>query len=373
MDVAFQGTIDYGGHGRVTIELTRELAQLCDRVTIYPTVVSIDDPTSHKWWKDVPSNVTVASKKGLLDGYLRDVTAFPEHDVVHINYGVLGWPAVISKYTGDTPFVFTAHGIGEPREMVSGIKTQLKWWTSLKLFLPIVARFGEFATVSDYNRRRLREEHGLNATVIPHGIRPERFASISPGNVREEHGIEPDADVLLFVGRFHKYKDIDTLLEGYKIVSDEYRGNVELVLLGGGKNGDEIQSKIQRVGLSDSVTRITDADDDVLAKFYGDATLLAFPSYGERFGLVFLEAMAAQLPIVYVTSGSAPEVVDGAGMATKPKDPKSFSEGILTLLEDEERLAELEQQCESRVAEFTWERAAREYVGLYRKAIRGNR
>ncbi|WP_277543703.1 glycosyltransferase family 4 protein [Haloarcula laminariae] len=371
MDVAFQGTINFGGLGRVTTELCRALGDYCSKVTVYPTVLSVEDPESHEWWDNMPSNVQLAPKKGLVGGYARNIRDFTDHDVVHVNYATLGSSAKISNLISDVPYIYTVHGFGTPDELVMGLKTRLLYKLETELFLPTIARSGKLATISEYNERMLRKHVGdFDPEIVYHGIETEAYENSTTS--LSDFDVSLDAsgneDILLFVGRFHKYKDVPTLLKAFDIVT-EHRDEVKLVLVGGGKNTDTVLNQVEELGIEDDVVLIRDAEDDLIVSLYNSATALAFPSYGEGFGLIYLEALAAGLPVVCVDEGAAPEVVGEAGIMTEARSPSAFAEGLLRLLDDKDLREQLSQQGRERAQSFTWEQAAERYTELYRQAI----
>ncbi len=104
---------------------------------------------------------------------------------------------------------------------------------------------------------------------------------------------------------------------------------------------------------------VADAD---LPALYRQAALLAFPSLYEGFGIPPLEAMACGTPVVASTTSSVPEVVGDAGMLLDPLDGPAWSAAIARLLDDAELCAELRRRGLARVQQFTWERAARQWL-----------
>ena len=100
------------------------------------------------------------------------------------------------------------------------------------------------------------------------------------------------------------------------------------------------------------------------------ADIFAMPSLGEPFGLVFLEAMAMQLPVVALDSGGAPEVVDDGvtGLLVEPGDTDGLTRRLLALLEDPERRQQMGAAGRQRVeALFTTPRMAADTATVYRR------
>jgi len=99
-------------------------------------------------------------------------------------------------------------------------------------------------------------------------------------------------------------------------------------------------------------------DDATLTALYDAATVLAFPSLYEGFGLPLLEAMAHGVPAVVGNAGALPELADGAAVLVDPEDVSSIAAGLERLLADAKLRQELGSAGKRRAAEFTWEKAA---------------
>jgi len=160
MDLGFQATIDYGGLGRYSIGLLKELSTYCESITVYPTPLSVEEPTSHEWWDSMPDNITLEPKRNLISSSLRDLIRFNNHDIIHINYASLGVPALGSKILSGTPFVYTAHHYDQPKEIATDNILKWKYYIDLHLAFPIMASNGELVTVSNHNRNRIQNDWG---------------------------------------------------------------------------------------------------------------------------------------------------------------------------------------------------------------------
>jgi glycosyltransferase involved in cell wall biosynthesis len=175
--------------------------------------------------------------------------------------------------------------------------------------------------------------------------------------------------LLLFVGKFHGYKDATIVVDALNRLKSEGR-DVELVMLsGGGNQYDGVRQRIMEVGRSDDITIITEITDERLYRFYAAASVFTLPSRNEAFGLVFLEAMASGTPIVSVDAGAAPEVVGDAGKLVPQKDIDAFTQAVRRILDDPEVAASLRKQAYKRVEQFSWERAAKRYFEAYSEVV----
>jgi len=90
----------------------------------------------------------------------------------------------------------------------------------------------------------------------------------------------------------------------------------------------------------------------------------------EGFGLPPLEAMACGTPVVASDASSLPEVVGEAGIMVEPRDVRGLAEAMGRALTDKHLRAELRAKGLERAKRFTWERAARETLEVYREVLR---
>ncbi len=111
---------------------------------------------------------------------------------------------------------------------------------------------------------------------------------------------------------------------------------------------------------------VADAD---LPALYAGATAFLFPSLYEGFGLPPLEAMACGTPVLCSNTSSLPEVVDDAALTVDPTDTDAIREALRRILQAADLRAELRSRGLKRAARFSWDRAARETLNVYRTLL----
>jgi len=365
MDIGFQSTIDYGGVGRFTVELLKELAPMCDQVTLYPTTISISDPESHPWWENMPENIHLADRKGLFTGAIRDTIQFQSHDLIHINYASLGMPAVISKILADVPFVYTFHYGGDPATMSSERSHQIKYWVEQMFCLPVVSKFGKIVSVSKYNRDRLPHEY--DSEVVYNSGSPSMFENSGDMDVSKNLSILNEEAVILYTGKLHGFKDGETVIEGFKRAQNLVNRPLKLVLAVG--SGGYDSRKIKKSIDSEDIIVLEDISDKIMSNLYKCAEVFVFPSYAESFGIVFLEAMSSKTPIIYSDEGAAPEIVNDAGLKIEARNSKQCGDKIAEMIQSRELRQECVKNGVERRRDFSWETAAQEYHEIYKDLI----
>jgi glycosyltransferase involved in cell wall biosynthesis len=174
---------------------------------------------------------------------------------------------------------------------------------------------------------------------------------------------------ILYVGTLEPRKNIPTLLRAFAALPQK---DVGLVLVGGrGWLYHAVESTIEELGLYPRIIRPGYVADDLLPLWYNAATVFAYPSLYEGFGMPLLEAMACGTPVVAADSTSLPEAVgrDGAGMLAPPQDVAAWTQALNTLLDDDEHRRDLSAQGSERAATFTWAETARHTVASYQRAL----
>lgn len=187
--------------------------------------------------------------------------------------------------------------------------------------------------------------------------------------VKEKFGVE--GDFILFVSTIEPRKNLPTLLAAYSKLRDTYKSKAHLVVAGHkGWLTDEVDQAIEKYNLYD-VCFLGSVPTQELAYLYNAARVLAFPSFYEGFGLPPLEAMASGTPVIASNVSSLPEVVGDAGLLQDPNDVEAWTVALHRVLTDNELHAELSAKSLIRASTFSWERAARETLDVYRKVAKG--
>ena len=148
---------------------------------------------------------------------------------------------------------------------------------------------------------------------------------------------------------------------------DELKHTV-LVLAGADRgSGPDIRARADALGVTSAVRIVTAADDATVVTWLQRASLLAYPSLYEGFGLPALEAMATGTPVVASTAASIPEVVGQAGVLVEPTDVRAWYEALVAVLGSPSRAAQMREAGVARAATFTWRRTATATREVYRE------
>jgi len=219
-------------------------------------------------------------------------------------------------------------------------------------------------------------------TLIAHvGVAPERVRAIHGGfdagrfGPEAQPGDEARAAALGLPERFVLYpanlwphKNHERLVEAFARAAID--DDVALVLCGDPRGGaDRLAARAVALGAGGRVRHVGFVEHDTLPVLYRRATALVFPSLYEGFGTPPLEAMASGCPVAASSAGSLPEVVGDAALSFDATDVDAIAAAIERIVADAALRERLRAGGPAHAARFTWARAAREHLELYREAV----
>jgi glycosyltransferase involved in cell wall biosynthesis len=175
-------------------------------------------------------------------------------------------------------------------------------------------------------------------------------------------------EFILFVSTIEPRKNIPTLLRAFRRLRDNYKSQATLVIAGHrGWLVEEVDAVIEELQLGNTVRCLGGVPNEELVFLYNAAKLFVLPSFYEGFGLPPLEAMACGTPVIVSDTSSLPEVVGDAGWLVHPEDVEGLTVAMYRILSDENLRREMRAKGLKRAATFSWERAARQTIQVYRK------
>jgi glycosyltransferase involved in cell wall biosynthesis len=180
-------------------------------------------------------------------------------------------------------------------------------------------------------------------------------------------GIDTSRPIVLAVGNLQPRKNLVRLIEAFERV---LAGGIDadLVLTGPEHyRADLIHDAA--AGLDRRVRFTGYLSDEQLAACYATATLFAFPSLFEGFGIPAIEAMAHGTPVVCSDTGALPEVCRDAALYFDPTSVESMASALATVLRDQATRDRLSEAGTARQREFSWSRAATETLNVYRETV----
>ena len=182
-----------------------------------------------------------------------------------------------------------------------------------------------------------------------------------------------DKPYLLAVGVLQPRKNLEVLLDAFALLKLGPHPPPHRLIIAG-KRGWLDETDAQLAALPAEVTReivlAGYVSDDALPTLYGGADALCYPSRYEGFGLPPLEAMACGCPVLCSRASSLPEVVGDAGILLPFGDSSAWAHALEKLLASPAVQARWRERGPERAALFSWEKAGRETVEIYKECVR---
>jgi glycosyltransferase involved in cell wall biosynthesis len=181
-----------------------------------------------------------------------------------------------------------------------------------------------------------------------------------------------DDEFVLYVGTIEPRKNIITLIKAFEEVLHSTPLRPQLVIAG--KKGwltDELFAYIDSAKLGDRLRLTGYLGDDELRALYSACRVMVYPALYEGAGLPALEAMACGAPVITTNTPAIAEMVGDNARLFSPADSRALAEHLVELLTTPALRESLSRAGITHAARFTWERAARETLAVYRQ-VTGN-
>jgi glycosyltransferase involved in cell wall biosynthesis len=195
-------------------------------------------------------------------------------------------------------------------------------------------------------------------TSVPSWVDTEMFKPLSEDEVKqlkkELLEIEEDAQIILFVGRLHPMKNIETLLYAYKTVVETHR-NVILTVVGTGPEEKKCKELVERLGLTDKVKFLGHIPSEKIARYYNIADMYVLTSLWEEWSNTIMEAMASGVPVIATSVGGNPHLVKDkeTGFLVPPKDPNILAEKIRYVLDHSSEMEKIASDAYLSIRKFS--------------------
>lgn len=207
-------------------------------------------------------------------------------------------------------------------------------------------------------------------TFVPLWVDTEMFKSVSKDKVKqlkkELLEIEEDVKVILFAGRLHPVKNIETLFYAYKKVLETHE-DVILAVVGTGPEERKCRELVERLGLTDKVKFLGYVPHEQIAKCYNVADIYVLTSIWEEWSNTIMEAMASGVPVIATNVGGNPHLVKDkqTGFLVPPKVPHVLAEKIRYVLDHSNEMKKITSNACLSIRKFT-----KQDIGeLYKKTI----
>ncbi|MFP4430964.1 MAG: glycogen synthase [Spirochaetaceae bacterium] len=310
-------------------------------------------------------------------------------DVVHCHTWYTQMGGLLAAKLWDIPFLLTTHSL-EPLRPWKAEQLGSAYHLSSWMERTAIGGADAVIAVSRETRNDIFEHFGDaegKTHIIHNGIDLGEYRPVEATDALERRGVDPKRPYVLFVGRITRQKGIIHLVDAIGDIDPE----VQVVLLAGAPDTEHIAREMEEhisaarerrkgiIWVDEMVSR------NEVIQFYSHATVFCCPSVYEPFGIINLEAMACETPVVASRVGGIPEVVvpGETGLLVDltlepgtffPTDPESFSRGLAAAINriagDPVLAARMGAAGRKRAAEhFSWDAIAEKTLELYQELV----
>ncbi len=292
-------------------------------------------------------------------------------DVIHAHDWLVANAAKTLKHSFDIPIVATIHATEAGRN--SGIREpNQKYINDTEWMLTYEAN--EVIVNSNYMKSEVQRLFGLpfeKINVVPNGVNLNKFTGMDRDySFRRKYAMDNEK-IILFMGRLVYEKGVQNLIAAMPKVLASYH-DAKLVIAGKGGMLDELKAQADYLGISNKVYFAGYMNGKDVERMYKAADISVFPSTYEPFGIVALEGMLAERPIVVSDAGGLGEIVEHrvTGMKSYYGNPNSIADSILELLFNPELCDNIVKNAKIKVKEnYNWQKIAQDTHFTYQKAI----
>lgn len=315
------------------------------------TIKNISTDSSNNFWNEVN---------------IPNILSDSDIDIYHVPQNGIGLP--MEK---NCPFVITLHDV-IPYKMPETVGREY-----LKIFTRDIPKIIEHCdgiiTVSNFSKNDIVKTLNFPKEKI-HVTYLAAENIYCPKNINESKKVAQsygiDEDYILYIGGFSPRKNIIGLIEAFSILLKHYKKKIKLVIAG--KHGisyETYRKRAEDLGILDRVLfpgfiKLLD-----LPYLYTKASLFAYPSFYEGFGLPPIEAMACGTPVISSNVTSIPEVLDDSALLVNPQDIYEISDAMRLILEDDSTRNLLKVKGIIKSSSLSFEKTARSTIEAYSKTL----
>jgi len=364
----------FGGSVTVPYELSKELAKRNHEITIITTNFGFDPQYADTIRAE---GVTVILFPNIANIghfiYSPSIKRWLENnlkifDIIHLHNFRSYQNAMVRKFAmmHGIPYVMQAHGSVLPFFEKKSLKKCFDKMWGYKILNDAAICIASTQIESDqYEKMGVLKN---KIVIVPNGIDISQYRDLpSHGQFRSKYKIPENMRIILSLGRIHKIKGIDLLVEAFSQIRSKM-GNVKLVIAGpDGGDLSQIQQQIRELHIEEYVLFTGPLYDKDKLEAYIDADVFVLPSRYDSFGNSLMEAWMCSLPVIvtknccissFIKNSDAGIVVDF--------DPVQIKDKILDLLNNEEKRKKLGMNGKKLVQEnFEITRIIQKFEGIY--------
>jgi len=339
-----------------------------NNIKIYPIKMPFNVAfTGHPEWKncrlykDISHREILTIYKSFLNHAVDAVEDF-RPNIIHVHHAFpFSWAARFIKSTYQIPYIITIHG--------SELPTAQKDKRYIALTMDALRKARRIIPNSYYTRdwmlKVFGDEYRSHIRMIPGGVDINRFRKTSTTDIDKMFSIKKEK-IVVFAGKLTVYKGVKYLIRAAKKIHGK------VLILGDGPE----RKNLEKIAKEEKITNVRflghlGSDTDFLIKFYTRADVFVAPSiWDEPLGLVILEAMACETPVVVTRKGGIPLAVkDGQnGFFIRPRNSNEIAQKVNALLDNDALRQKMARKArEIAVQKFSWSIISQKFENIYHK------
>jgi phosphatidyl-myo-inositol alpha-mannosyltransferase len=289
---------------------------------------------------------------------LKDVLAKEKFDILHVMapYSPLMAQRLIMMAGPGTAVVGTFH------ILPSGWLSRAGSYALRAASVLSLRRFDGFISVSRPAQEFARRVYGIESSVVPNPVDLKKFRDAERPAKKKQ---------IVFLGRLVERKGCRQLIKAFAEISEDYP-KYQLIIAGDGPQRRQLEKLAQDLGVGQRTRFLGYIDEDDKPEILGSAAIACFPSlYGESFGIVLIEAMAAGSGAILAgdNPGYHSVLADQPQLLFNPREPSELAAKLARLLSDDAYRSKIRDWQDQEVQKYDIEVVGRQLAELYKRAI----
>ncbi|NLI58549.1 MAG: glycosyltransferase family 4 protein [Clostridium sp.] len=307
----------------------------------------------------------------LIEHSIKLINETGKFDIIHAHDWIVAFAARVLKHSYFTPLISTIHATEYGRNCGIHDDTQryinnIEWWMAYESWRIIVN--------SEYMKGEVKHVFRVpedKIDIIPNGVDLNKFDGYEKDmNFRRKYA-EDNEKIIFFVGRLVNEKGVHVLIDSVPKVLQYYNG-AKFIIAGKGPQLEHLKAKANYMGVSHKVYFTGYIKDEELLKIYKCADVAVFPSLYEPFGIVALEGMVANVPVVVSDTGGLSGIVEHGvdGMKSYTGNANSLADSILEILHNPEKAEKMKENALKKVHSiYNWKVITDKTIEVYKGII----